>query len=93
MEEVLHEEITFERQRHHCHIEAGGSGQQGIRPVPVARQSDATFYKWRTKFSDMDISMMSRMKELEERNRRLKKMYAEERLKAEIVQEVLQKSG
>ena len=35
--------------------------------------------------------MMSRLKELEEENRRLKKMYAEERLKAEIVQEALQK--
>lgn len=39
----------------------------------------------------MDASLMSRVKELEEENRRLKKMYAEERLKAEIVQEALQK--
>lgn len=53
--------------------------------------SDATFYKWRAKFGGMDVSMMTRMKELEEENRRLKKMYAEERLKAEIVQEALQK--
>ena len=38
--------------------------------------------------------MMARMKELEAENRRLKKMYAEERLKAEIVQEALaRKSG
>ena len=35
--------------------------------------------------------MLKRMKELEEENRRLKKMYAEERLKAEIVQEALKK--
>jgi len=34
---------------------------------------------------------MARMKELEVENRRLKKMYAEERLKAEIVQEALAK--
>ena len=53
--------------------------------------SDATFYKWRAKFGGMDISMMSRMKELEEENRRLKKMYAEERLKAEILNEALTK--
>lgn len=32
---------------------------------------------------------MARLKELEEENRRLKQMYAEERLKAEIVQEAL----
>lgn len=53
--------------------------------------SSATFYKWRSKYGGMDASMISRLKELEEENRRLKKMYAEERLKAEIVQEALQK--
>lgn len=36
---------------------------------------------------------MARMKALEDENRRLKKMYAEERLKAEIVQEALTKKG
>jgi putative transposase len=41
----------------------------------------------------MDVSMMSRMKELEEENRRLKKMYLEEKLKAEIVAETFEKSG
>ena len=49
--------------------------------------STATFYKWRAKYGGMDVSMMSRMKELEEENRRLKKMYLEEKLKAEIVWE------
>ena len=46
--------------------------------------SEATFYKWRAKFGGMDASLMKRMKELEEENRRLKKMYAEERLVSEI---------
>lgn len=54
--------------------------------------SDATFYKWRAKFGGMDASLMKRMKELEEENQRLKKMYAEEKLKAEIVQEALEKN-
>lgn len=53
--------------------------------------SNATFYKWRAKFGGMDASMMKRMKELEDENRRLKKMYADERLKAEMVQEALAK--
>ena len=35
--------------------------------------------------------MMKRLKELEEENRRLKKMYAEEKLKADIREEVLLK--
>jgi putative transposase len=39
----------------------------------------------------MDASMMSRLKELEDENRRLKKMYAEERLKAEVLQEAMAK--
>ncbi|NMX73778.1 IS3 family transposase [Pseudomonas sp. WS 5532] len=53
--------------------------------------SSATFYKWRTKFGGMDASLMARLRELEEENRRLKKMYAEERLKAEIIQEAMGK--
>jgi putative transposase len=55
--------------------------------------SAATFYKWRAKYGGMDVSMMSRMKELEDENRRLKKMDLEEKLKAEIVAEALEKSG
>ena len=53
--------------------------------------SNASFYKCRVKFGGMDASLMKRMKELEDENRRLKKMYADERLKAEIVQEALAK--
>ncbi len=51
--------------------------------------SDATFYKWRAKYGGMDASLMKRMKELEDENRRLKKMYAEERMKSEIRKEAL----
>jgi len=53
--------------------------------------SSASFYKWRAKYGGMDISSMKRLKELEEENARLKKMYAEEKLKAEIVSEALEK--
>lgn len=53
--------------------------------------SNATFYKWRSRFGGMDASMMTRLKELEDENRRLKKMYAEERLKEEIIQEAMAK--
>jgi putative transposase len=64
-------------------------------PVPeLCREhgiSNATYYKWHAKYGGMDASLMARMKELEDENRRLKKMYAEERLKAEIVAEALTK--
>ena len=53
--------------------------------------SSASFYKWRSKYGGMDASLMKRMKHLEDENRRLKKMYAEERLKAEIIQEAMAK--
>lgn len=53
--------------------------------------STATFYKWRAKYGGMDTSMMARLKELEVENARLKKMYAEERLKSEILNEALTK--
>ena len=63
-------------------------------PVPeLCREhgmSSASFYKWRAKDGGMDASMVSRLKELEEENRRLKKMYAEERIKAEVRQEALE---
>jgi putative transposase len=39
----------------------------------------------------MDASLMARLKELEDENRRLKKMYAEERLKAGVIQEAMSK--
>lgn len=64
-------------------------------PVPeLCREhgmSSAAFYKWRAKYGGMDASLMARMKELEDENRRLKKMYAEERLKSEIIQEAVAK--
>lgn len=69
-------------------------GEAGI-PVPeLCREhgmSSASFYKWRSKYGGMDASMMTRLKELEDENRRLKRMYAEERLKYDLVQEALSK--
>lgn len=53
--------------------------------------SNSSFYKWRFKYGSMDASLMVRMKDLQEENRRLKKMYAEERLKSEIIQEAMAK--
>lgn len=53
--------------------------------------SQATFYKWRSKYGGMDASLMKRMKELERENSRLKRMYAEEKLKAEIAREAIEK--
>jgi Transposase. len=68
--------------------------ENGI-PVPeLCREhgmSSALFYKWRAKYGGMDTSMVARMKELENENARLKKMYAETQLKYEVIQEALAK--
>jgi putative transposase len=66
----------------------------GLAVPEVCRElgiSSATFYKWRAKYGGMDTSMMARMKELEAENARLKKMYIEEKLKAEILNEAITK--
>ena len=52
--------------------------------------SSASFYQWRSKYGGMDASLMRRLKELEAENARLKKMYAEERIKSELRQEALE---
>ena len=69
-------------------VEAGMSVPEICRELGI---SSATFYKWRAKFGGMDVPMIARLKELEAENTRLKKMYAEERLKAEILNEALTK--
>lgn len=71
-------------------VEAGFAVPDICRELGI---STATFYKWRAKYGGMDVSMMARVKALEDENRRLKKMYLEEKLKAEIVAEALEKSG
>ena len=68
--------------------------EAGIAVPDLCRElgvSTATFYKWRARYGGMDTSMMSKLKELEEENRRLRRMYVEEKLKAEIAAEALAK--
>ena len=77
-------------------IDALKRAEAGLTVPELCRElgiSSATFYKWRAKFGGMDASLMARMKELEQENQRLRKMYVEEKLKAEIVSEALAKSG
>lgn len=53
--------------------------------------STASFYKWRSKYGGMDASMMSQMKSLEDENRRLKRMFADLSMQAELLKEALAK--
>ena len=68
--------------------------ESGMKVVEISRQygiSAATFYGWRSKYGGMDLPMLKRVKELEEENRRLKKMYAEISMDKEILQEIVEK--
>ena len=67
--------------------------ESGVAVAELSREhniSTATLYQWRAKYGGMDTSMIKRLKELEAENARLKKMYAEERLKAEIRKDALE---
>jgi putative transposase len=71
--------------------------KQGESGVPVATlcrehgMSSASYYKWRTKFGGMDASLISRLKELERENARLKRMYTDALLDADILKEAMAK--
>ena len=54
-------------------------------------QVSSTFYKWKSKYGGMEASDVKRLKELEEENRRLKQMYADLSLKAQMPEEIIKK--
>jgi putative transposase len=69
-------------------------GESGVPVSTLCREngiSSATYYKWRTKFGGMDASLISRMKELERENARLKRMYTDALLDADILKEAMTK--
>jgi putative transposase len=66
----------------------------GLPVADICREhgiSIATFYKWRSKYGGMDASMISQMKSLEDENRRLKRMYADLSMQADLLKEALGK--
>lgn len=68
--------------------------EAGVPAADICREygvSAATFYKWKAKYSGMDASMMKRLRELEDENLRLKRMYANAQMDNEILKETLKK--
>lgn len=55
--------------------------------------SSATYYNWKSKYGGMEASDVKRLKELEEENARLKRMYADLSLTHEATQELIRKKG
>jgi putative transposase len=69
--------------------------QAGVSAHDLCRKhgiSDATFYKWRSKYGGMDVSDARRLRTLEEENRKLKKLLAESMLDAATLKEMLGKN-
>ena len=71
--------------------EAGGS-----KIAELCRRhgiSDATFYNWRSKYCGLEISELRRLRQLEDENRRLKAIVADQALDFRALKEVLAKNG
>ena len=51
--------------------------------------SPATFYRWKSKFGGMDLAEVKRLKTIEEENRRLKQLVAEQALGIQALKAVL----
>ncbi|MBR0313935.1 MAG: transposase [Bacteroidales bacterium] len=69
-------------------FENGMSSDAICRELGISRM---TLYKWKSKYSGMDVSQVKRLKELEEENRKLKHMYADLALDNQILKEVIEK--
>jgi putative transposase len=69
--------------------------QAGLGAKELCRKygiSDATFYKWRSRYGGMEVSDAKRLKALEDESRRLKKLLAETALDAATLKEMLGKN-
>jgi putative transposase len=65
--------------------------EAGIKPAELCRKhglSEQTFYRWKAKFGGMDVSDAKRLRALEDENRRLKLMVANQALDIEILKAV-----
>jgi len=70
--------------------------EAGISTKEIAREhgiSEATFYNWKSKYGGMETSDVKRLKDLEEENFRLKKMYADLAMDNQILKELFTKKG
>jgi putative transposase len=70
--------------------EAGRSVKEICREHGI---SEATFYNWKSKYGGMEASDVKRMKDLEEENSRLKRMYANLAMDNEIMRDLFTKKG
>ena len=68
--------------------ESGRSVEEISREMGINK---GTFYSWRKKYGGMEVSHMKLLKELQEENSKLKRMYAEQALQLEMAKDVISK--
>jgi len=69
-------------------------GEGGMKTAEICRQhgvSAATYYKWKAKYGGLEVSEARRLRQLEEENRRLKQMVAEQALDIQALRTVVSK--
>jgi len=70
-------------------------GEAGAKVGDLCRKygmSDATYYNWKVKYAGLTVSELKRLKALEEENRRLKQIVAEQALDIRALKELLSKN-
>ena len=75
-------------------IKAIKENESGRKADDIARElgiSVGTFYQWRKKYSGMEVSHLKRLKELEQENAKLKRMFADQALQLEMAKDVISK--
>jgi putative transposase len=66
----------------------------GVLVKDVCRKygiSDATYYKWKSKYGGLEVSDVRRMRELEAENSKLKRMYADLSLENQALKDLISK--
>ena len=69
--------------------------QAGVTAADLCRKhgvSDATFYKWRSKYGGMEVSDAKKLRALEAENAKLKKLLAEQMMDVSTLKEMLEKN-
>jgi putative transposase len=66
----------------------------GIKVIDLCRKygiSDATFYNWKAKYHGMEVNELKRLKQLEDENRKLKQLVADQALDIQSLKYVISK--
>ncbi len=69
--------------------------EAGAKVADLCRKhgmSEPTFYNWKAKYSGLTVSDLRRLKALEEENRRLKQIVADQTLDNRVLKELLAKN-